>query len=386
MDRGHKVDIYSGGAENSNKVHDDVIKYELLRRTHYFPNFETNRLYRIINSLQHTIKFVPDHFALLINSLNFLKHGRMASSLYLLHKVVPFLKKNSYDIIHCHFGPNGKLAIILRQLKIFNGKIITTFYGYDLTSYVKKNGENTYSELFNKGDLILSISSDFKERLIKLGCDEGKIRIHHLGINSDKFKFRPPESLKNFESIYILSIARLVEKKGIIYGIDAVQKLIHKFPNIKYLIAGDGPLKQELSDFINKKQINANVELIGTKKQEEILHLMKRANIFLAPSVTSKSGDEEGTPVAIMEALASGIPVVSTYHSGIPELVIPGRTGLLAHQKDSYDLAEKISYILKNSKMSQNMIFEGRKHIEKSYDISNLNSKLIDTYDNILQQ
>ena len=111
---------------------------------------------------------------------------------------------------------------------------------------------------------------------------------------------------------------------------------------------------------------------------------MKNASIFLAPSVKSKSGDEEGTPVAIMEALASGIPVVSTYHSGIPELVIPKKTGLLALEHDSIDLANKIEEIIRNPLNSKNFAIEGRKHIEKNYNIYNLNDKLVDIYYKVL--
>ena len=385
IERGHHVDIFAGGIDEKNKVHDDVIEYDLLKRTYYFPEFKANRLYRIFASLKYIVKFFPYHLLILINSLNFFRYGKMAPSLYLLYKSVPFLKNKSYDIIHCHFGPNGNLAVLLKNLGILKGKIITTFYGYDLTSYVKKSGKEVYKELFRKGDLILSISSDFKERLIELGCSEGKILIHHLGINSDKFKFRSSNTIKNDDTIQILSIARLVEKKGIIYGIEAVRKLLRQFPNIKYLIAGEGPLKHELSDYIEKVQLNANVKLLGSKKQAEILDLMKYANLFLAPSVTSKSGDEEGTPVAIMEALASGVPVVSTYHSGIPELVIPGKTGLLANEHDSNDLAKKIEYLFQHPQKAQYMVSEGRKHIEMNYDISKLNDKLIDIYIDIIR-
>ena len=112
---------------------------------------------------------------------------------------------------------------------------------------------------------------------------------------------------------------------------------------------------------------------------------MKAATIFLAPSVKSKSGDEEGTPVAIMEALASGIPVVSTCHSGIPELVMHGKTGLLANECDSDDLANKIREIILNPLKSKKMVLKGRKHIEQNYDINILNNKLIDTYYRVLK-
>ena len=384
LDRGHIIDIFSLNIEKNKRVHDDVIKYNLLKHTYYFPRFQRNKFIRLISLPQHIIKFFPKHYSALINALNIFRFGKKASSLYLLYRSVPFLKNNSYDIIHCHFGPNGNLAVSLKKIGIFKGKIITTFYGYDLTSYVKKNGPEIYKNLFEKGDLILSISKNFKKRLVNLGCNDKKIDIHHLGINSDKFKFYQRTPIKAQNKICILSISRLVEKKGIIYGIKAVKKLLIEFTNIEYLIAGDGPLKQELNEFIKKFQLKNNVKLLGEKKQDEILNLMKAATIFLAPSVKSKSGDEEGTPVAIMEALASGIPVVSTCHSGIPELVMHGKTGLLANECDSDDLANKIREIILNPLKSKKMVLKGRKHIEQNYDINILNNKLIDTYYRVL--
>lgn len=155
-----------------------------------------------------------------------------------------------------------------------------------------------------------------------------------MGIDTKKFLFSP-RKLRFDGKIHLLTVARLVEKKGIQYSIQAVAKVVKKYPQIEYKIAGDGPLKSDMESLIDGLKVNGNVKLLGGKQQGEIIELMKDADIFLAPSVTSNDGDQEGIPVAIMEALAQGLPVISTYHSGIPELVQDGISGFLVPERDT---------------------------------------------------
>ena len=113
------------------------------------------------------------------------------------------------------------------------------------------------------------------------------------------------------------------------YAIHAVAKILRKYPHIEYKIAGDGPLKNELQALIRDLDVAGNIRLVGWKSQEDIGDLLRESDLLLAPSVTGKDGDEEGTPVVIMEALAQGLPVVTTQHAGIPEVVRDGESGFL---------------------------------------------------------
>lgn len=313
-----------------------------------------------------------------LRSLNVFRYGKRAASLTLLYQIVPFLKKGPYDIVHCHFGPSGNFGVILKELKVLGGKFITTFHGYDMSKYLKNNGKYVYNSLFKKGDLFLPISECWKAKLIELGCHQDKIIVHRMGVDTTKFSLTSPKP--KIKKIQILTIARLVEKKGVEYSVKAIAELISKFPDVEYNIVGDGPLKESLEILIAELNVSDSIKLLGWKQQEEIGALLAAADILLAPSVTSHDGDQEGIPVVLMEALAQGVPVVSTYHSGIPELVQDQKTGLLAQEGNVNSLVEKLEYLLMNREVLAKMRIAGRTHVEECYEIQKLNDQLVILY------
>jgi colanic acid/amylovoran biosynthesis glycosyltransferase len=383
LDRGHDVDIYARRSGKENKIHEDVIKYNLRRRTYYQINIPKNKLSRFSQGMIFLLKFWSSNPRAIFNSLNFFKFGKNAVSLYLLFRVIPFLKKGPYDIVQCHFGPNGNLAILLKEVGIISGKIITAFHGYDITEYLEKNGKQIYKKLFKKGDLFLPISERWKDKLLHMGCEKEKIVIHRMGINLEKVKSVKSKIAKE-KPVKILSIARLIEKKGIFYGIKAIEKIVDDYPTVEYLIIGDGPLKKELKDKIDELKLNQNIKMLGWMNQEHIFNILRNAHIFLAPSVTSESGDQEGIPVVLMEAMAHGLAVVSTFHSGIPEIIIDGENGFLVKERDADSLENKIKMLIKNPNLANQLGIKGREFIEKNHDINNLNDRLVEIYNNLL--
>ena len=383
IDLGHEVDIFANQAGNESKIHEDVRKYNLLEQTCYHrkirESMPRNRLLRFMKGVNYVANYMPKGPLVVLRSLNIFKYGKKAASFNLLFQIIPFLDKGPYDIIHCHFGPSGNLAVLLKEVGAIRGKVITAFHGYDLSSYIGKNGNRVYEKLFKKGDLFLPISRRWKKKLINLGCPKGKILVHRMGIDVGRLGFLQRKIRKNGK-INILSVARLVEKKGMHYGIETVAKIVKRYPFVQYEIAGDGPLKRDLVGLINKLDINENVKLLGWKQQNEISELMSHADILLAPSVTGKEGDQEGIPVVLMEAMARGLPVISTYHSGIPELVQDGKSGFLVHERDVDGLAEKLEHLITHPEMRDQMGAEGRKYVEENYNIDKLNDRLVEIY------
>ena len=389
IDRGYEVDIYAYGPGKDPKMHEDVEKYNLLGRTFYFgafyPQIPENRLLRLLKAMTLIIKNCYKNPMALLRSLNVFSFGKEAASLRILYKIIPFLDKGQYDIVHCHYGPNGSLAALLKDTGALRGKVITVFHGFDMTRFIKKNGKKVYDYLFKKGDLFLPISKRWKDELITLGCSEDKIHVHRMGIDTQRYQFsirRPKDNGK----VTILTIARLVEKKGVRYGIQATAKVLEEYPDVEYTIIGDGPLRDEIETLVDTLNLRNKVTLLGWKKQEEITELMHDFDILLAPSVTSEDGDQEGIPVVLMEAMAQGLPVVSTYHSGIPELVQDGESGFLVPERDIDALAEKLKYLIKHQELWPAMGQAGRKYVEDNYDIHKLNDRLIEIYRRLLSQ
>ncbi len=319
----------------------------------------------------------------LLNSLNIFKYGKQASSLELFYMAILMLRqKKSYDIIHAHFGQNGLKASVLKDLSFIKGKVVTTFHGNDITTYLKKEGERAYDLLFQLGDNFLPISERWKGRLIELGCKD-KIIVHRMGIDCKKFAFSLRKPSTNGQ-VKIVTIARLVEKKGVEYGIRAFAKLKKTKPSLNYTIVGDGPLRESLQELINTLDINDTVKLVGWKQQQEVIKILQNSDILLAPSVTSQNGDQEGIPVTLMETMAMGLPIISTLHSGIPELIESGKSGFLVPERDVDALAEKLNYLVENPEVWSEMGSAGRKFVEQNYDINKLNDKLAKIYQDLL--
>lgn len=380
---GHEVDIYATRPRSEPKVHPDVEKYDLLSRTYYAVEMPTNRLRRVLTSCGLVLTNFHKAPRVMLRTLNIFKHRQHFGSLTLLYEVIPWLQKGAlYEIIHCHFGMNGLKATGLREIDAIGGKLITAYYGLDISQYLQEFGENIYCDLFDIGDLFFPISNLMKSQLIRMGCDRQKIVVHRLGIDSQRFFFTP-RRLAADGVVRLITIARLVEKKGLEYSIRAVAQLASLNQKIEYNIIGDGCLKADLQHLIQELDAE-NINLLGWQQQEEVVALLNNSHILIAPSVTSQSGDQEGTPVVIMEAMAMGLPILSTLHSGIPELVEDGVSGFLVPERDVDALAEKLRYLIQNSARWEEMGKAGRACVENYYNIDKLNEQLVEIYQRLL--
>jgi colanic acid/amylovoran biosynthesis glycosyltransferase len=389
VDRGQEVDIYASGSGNDQAIHRDVERYNLLEHTFFhgdsYQSMPANiflRLAKAVGLIAANSEQMPRS---LVRSLNVLKFGKKAASLSLFYKTKTFLDSgsNKYDIVHCHFGPNGYLGALLKDVGAIRGKLITTFHGHDVSKY-QKSGSYDLDYLFEVGDIFLPVSERWRRKLINLGGKEQKIIVHRMGIDTGKFLLSPRQARADGK-IRLLTVARLVEKKGVKYGIQAVARVAEKYPQLEYRIAGGGPLQSDLKDLIDELNLNDKAKLLGWQRQEEIVKLMREADILLAPSVTSADGDQEGIPVVLMEALAQGLPVLSTQHSGIPELVQDGKSGFLVPERDVAALADKLVYLIEYPEMWPEMGRVGRDYVGRYYDIQKLNDQLVQLYERLLE-
>jgi colanic acid/amylovoran biosynthesis glycosyltransferase len=377
LDLGHDVEIFAGRRDS--KVHPCVEKYQLMKLVHYLPQ---TRILMILKAIWLIIvNFHKSPFTI-FKLLDFNKYRKGDLSLSSFFYYFLFGGKK-FDIIHCHFGPNGIIGAQLKKLGI-PGKIITTFHGYDMSTFLLIKGLDIYKDLFLNGELFLPISENWKRKLIELDCDEKKIAVHRMGIDLKKFKYLK-RNIKPNESVKILTIGRLVEKKGYEYAIRAIARVTDIDKHISYIIGGDGPLRKKLEDLITELNINDYVKIMGAVDQNEVLRLYEQAHFMVLPSITAKNGDKEGIPVVLMESSAIGLPVISTYHSGIPEVIDNGKSGFLVPEKDVCALAEKIEYLVKHPEIWEEMGNNGRKIIEERYDIKKLNRQLVDIYQNLIK-
>ena len=251
------------------------------------------------------------------------------------------IKENNVKLLHAHFGTEGVRYLKLK--KNLNLPMITTFYGFDVSMipripYWKKR----YAQLFLEGDRFLTEGNNMRNELIKLGCPKDKIIVQHLGVDLNTFNFTP-RTLPEDGNITILIAGSFSEKKGIPYAINAFAKVKEEHPNIQLRILGDGPLRDQIESLIAELDISNSVTLLGYQPHDVFLNEVMNAHIFMLPSITAQNGDTEGgAPVAILEAQATGLPVISSYHADIPEVVVDGKSALLAPERDVGTLAKPI--------------------------------------------
>lgn len=279
------------------------------------------------------------------------------------------------DIFHCHFGTLGPDVAAARDHLGYAGRVVVAFHGSDISSHVATNGPGAFDELFRSGALLLPISDHWRTRLLELGASPEQVVIHRMGVHVSRFDFEPRVSDPQ-RALRVLSVGRMVEKKGFVHGLAAVAQVHRSGRAIEYTIVGDGPLRESLHAEADRLGVRDRVRFAGPQPRERVYELMQDNDVFLCPSVTAGNGDKEGIPMVLMEAMASGIPVVSSFHSGIPELVEDGVSGLLATEGDHAALAESVLRIAEDPALARGIATNGRRRVEREFDVDMLVTRL----------
>ncbi|ADU31080.1 glycosyltransferase [Evansella cellulosilytica] len=293
------------------------------------------------------------------------------------------LQKENIKLLHVRFGTTA--IRLIKLLKEINIPTITSFHGYDVPDPEKKTPYHVQlKSLFQVGDCFTATSCYMKNKLIALGCPPNKIHVQKSGIDLNKFQYRKPRIPLEGEKVQILSVGRFVEKKGFQYLLKAFSKVQKKYP-VKLTLIGDGPRRKEIIRIVKKHKMKKSVQIKDPLPHKEIVKEMARAHIFCLPSVTEKNGNQEGIPNVLKEAMAIGVPIVTTEHAGIPELIEHKVHGYLVHERDVRGLVHGLVRIIDDSHSWEKMTLRARKKIEKSYNstiqvkqLENLYTSLID--------
>lgn len=213
--------------------------------------------------------------------------------------------------------------------------------------------------------------------LKKFGADENKIIYNPASAHEDFFTLKPTFEQNNF-----ISITRFVDKKAPYYTILAFAEVLKQMPNTKLNIIGDGFLKETCENLVNYLEIQDKVIFHGAVEKDTYMNLMENSIAYVQHSIQALSGDSEGTPVAIMEAQSASLPVISTYHSGIPEIVVHEKTGFLTEEHNVKQMAHYLIEILNDKEKAKKMGEAGRTRIKENFS----NEKHIDILQTALEQ
>ncbi|MBY7302033.1 colanic acid biosynthesis glycosyltransferase WcaL [Escherichia marmotae] len=340
IDMGFEVEIVALQKGDTQNTHAAWTQYNLAAKTRWLQDEPQGKVAKLRHRASQTLRGI--HRKNTWQALNIKRYGAESRNLILSAICGRVATPFHADVFIAHFGPAGVTAAKLRELGVIRGKIATIFHGIDISSReVLNHYTPEYQQLFRRGDLMLPISDLWAGRLQKMGCPREKIAVSRMGVDMTRFSPRPVKAPAT--PLEIISVARLTEKKGLHVAIEACRQLKEQGVAFRYRILGIGPWERRLRTLIEQYQLEDMVEMPGFKPSHEVKAMLDDADVFLLPSVTGADGDMEGIPVALMEAMAVGIPVVSTLHSGIPELVEADKSGWLVPENDARALAQRLA-------------------------------------------
>lgn len=287
-----------------------------------------------------------------------------------------------FDVIHCQFSNIGPAVDRLRQIGLLRGKLVVHVRGTDITKSVRDRGATSYRRLFARVDAVVANSQHFRDAAIAAGCPAGKITVLPSATDMRAFPFRLPEVPRG-RPVRLVTVGRLVEKKGIRFAIDALDRLVTAGRDVTLDIVGDGPLRAALTEQAATRGLLDRITFHGMLPSVGVQRLLHESDVFVAASVTASNGDQDAATNTVKEAMATGLPVVATRHGGMPEMVLDGVTGLLAAEGDAADLAARLAALLDAPADWAGLAVAARQKVEAEVSTDVMDARVLALYQSL---
>jgi glycosyltransferase involved in cell wall biosynthesis len=276
------------------------------------------------------------------------------------------------QLVHAHFASGGQTAIPLaRALGV---PLLVTLHGADVTI---RGASARYQPVIQAAARFICVSGYIRERALHAGFPAEKLVVHYIGI--DRALYLPVAARPETGVIFV---GRLVEKKGCQYLLRAMRIVQRTHPECALTVIGDGPMRNELEELA--RFLNLNCSFLGTQPGSVVRERMAQSRVVCVPSVTAANGDSEGLPTVLAEAQAMGLPVVSTMHAGIPEMVDSGTTGFLLAERDYQGMAEALMTLLADDALWNRFHRAAIERIAVQFDLAKQTEILEDIYSGVL--
>lgn len=302
--------------------------------------------------------------------------------------VLDLIREKKPDVIHLYLGDfAATLLPVIEKVQKLGVPVITSFHGSDVAVHGMRQSGFSWNirEVIWKSDYVVARSESLRTQLIHLAGNPEKIGIQRTGIPLENWVFQernePKEGAWRF-----LQVGRLVPKKGWATTCKAFHEVLKKHPNSELIICGKGPMEEKLIRFAEQLGVSSRVRFLGFLDENELLEEMKKAHLYLHPSETTGGGDAEGVPNSMLEAMATGLPVCATFHGGIPEAIVDGKSGLLVPEGDDQKLAEAIGSLLENKILRDEIGKQGRQSVEEGFDRCSQIKKLEKIYEQVIKK
>jgi colanic acid/amylovoran biosynthesis glycosyltransferase len=292
------------------------------------------------------------------------------------------LRKFGCQLLHVYFGNNGLFWVPwLRQANVPN---IVSFHGADAgVGLESATARKDLAEVFERTTRVLARSESLVQVLIRNGCPPEKVRVFRTGIPLAEYPYVP--RVAPLDGRWnLLQACRLIEKKGLRLSIEAYAQFRQRWPLATLTIAGDGPLLESLRRQAN--ELNVPVRFTGFLSPSELKELLYQSHIFLHPSASTEEGDQEGIPNSVLEAMATGLPVLATSHGGIPEAVESGKTGLLVPEGDLAGVVDSLNRLVAEPVLARQLGSNASRFIAENFDAEQQARALAGLYREVIER
>ena len=273
---------------------------------------------------------------------------------------------HQFDAIHAHWIiPQGLVVALLATLSSKTPPVLVTAHGGDLFALRGSLMTRLKRWVLRKADHVAVVSKAMRSTAVELGCNESAVTVQSMGVDLQG-TFTPGDATAKRAGLVFVS--RLVEKKGVRYLVEAVSRLVDRFPELELVIIGDGPLRRELADLVKRHRLEQNIRFVGSIPNTELPGYLQKAQIAVMPSVVAASGDQEGLGLVAVEAMGCGCAVVASDLPAVRDTIIDGETGLMAQPGNPSDLADKIAVLLDDSALLTRLAKNGRRHALEHFD------------------
>lgn len=277
-------------------------------------------------------------------------------------RIIKSMLVNSIDVVLVEYGNHANhLLPILKQSKI---PFIVHFHGFDASAKNVLKACKNYKDVFENAAYCVAVSKVMHAQLLKLGCPKHKLVYNVYGAQPEFFDVKPKFTKKQF-----VAIGRFTDKKAPYYTILALKKVVEHQKDVKLIMAGDGALLNTCENLIKFYGLENNISLVGVISSQEYQNFLSESLAFVQHSITARNGDMEGTPLSVLEASLSGLPVISTYHAGIQDVIIHNKTGLLSNEHDVDTMAKHMTSLLEDFDYAKKLGAQGKKHINENFSI-----------------
>jgi len=282
-----------------------------------------------------------------------------------------WLTKNRIRVVFCEYLQVAATVVDLcRRLKI---PVVGHAHGYDVTAHVRHTADaDGYIGKLRLMDEIVVVSHDMKEKVLGFGVAADKIHVIPCGtVVSASTEARTHEQKASYKA---LAVGRLIAKKGPILLLDAFRQIRQSISNVELFVIGDGEFREPMRQYLLATGLESSVHLLGALSNDDVRRHLRETDLFLQHSITADNGDEEGLPVAILEAMAESVPVVATKHAGIPEVVVDGENGFLVTPGDTRGMAERGIRLLRDDALRSRL---GHRAVHSIQDAFTVEQELV---------